>query len=91
MLSELYYENALLQWSMDSSLFVFLKVATKTSYWICKNVLGSRLRKSGKVLPTLILDMIEETVMVLVLITGGGLILKTLRIDERFRGIKLHF
>ena len=44
--------------------------------------MGSRFITTGKVLPALILDMTEEPVMVLVLITGGRLILKTLRIDE---------
>lgn len=82
MLSELYYGNTILQWSTASLLFVCLLVASKTFYWICKNVLASRLKKSGKVLPALIIDMIEEPVIVLVLIAGLRLILRTLSIDK---------
>ncbi|MCH7829795.1 MAG: mechanosensitive ion channel [Proteobacteria bacterium] len=81
-MNNLYYGNTVLAWITAGGLILVSLVLGKTLYWVFKNVCGPILRKSGRKLFGIIIDMIEEPIVFMAVIVGIRYSLKTLTLSD---------
>jgi MscS family membrane protein len=81
-MNNLYYGNTVLAWIIAGSLVLLSLVLGKTLYWSFRNVVGPVVRKSGRELLGIVIDMIEEPVVFMAVIVGIRVSLKSLELSS---------
>ena len=82
-MNNLYYENTVIEWLTAGGLVLISLVLGKTLYWLFKNVCGPKIRKSGRKLFGIIIDMIEEPIVFMAVIVGIRYSLETLNLSDQ--------
>lgn len=80
-MNNLYYGNSVLAWIIAGALVLLSLVLGKTLYWSFKNVAGPIIRKSGRELLGIIIDMVEEPIVFMAVILGIRLSLNSLELS----------
>lgn len=78
MWSELYYGNTIKDWAIALSIIFGSLIFGKLVYWFLKNIIGFFTKKTKNRLDDIILDMIEEPVAFVIVLTGILFGVKTL-------------
>ena len=81
-MNDLYYGNTVLAWISAGALILLSLVLGKIIYWSVKNVAAPVIRKSGRELISIIIDMIEEPVIFMAVILGIRYSLNTLTLTD---------
>lgn len=81
-MNDLYYGNTVLEWLSAGALILVSLVLGKTIYWLIKNIAGPVIRKSGRELLDLVIDMIEEPIVFMIVIVGIRYSLNTLNLTD---------
>jgi len=81
-MNNLYYGNTILAWIIAGSLVLLSLVLGKTLYWAFRNVVGPFIRKSGRELLSIVIDMIEEPIIFMAVILGIRVSLKSLELSN---------
>lgn len=80
-MNNLYYGNSVLAWITAGALVLLSLVLGKTLYWAFKNVAGPIIRKSGRELLGIVIDMVEEPIVFMAVILGIRLSLNSLKLS----------
>lgn len=81
-MNDLYYGNTILAWVTAGGLILLSLVIGKSLYWVFKHVAGPTLKKSGRELLILVVDMVEEPVVFMAVIVGIRFSLNSLTLGE---------
>jgi MscS family membrane protein len=81
-MNNLYYGNTVLAWVTAGALILLSLVLGKTLYWSIKNVGAPIIRKSGRELLGIVIDMIEEPIVFMAVILGIRFSLDTLILSD---------
>ena len=93
-MNTIYYGNTLLEWSIASGLVLLSFILGKAVYWLCKKIGARLLQDSRKVFLNIVIDMIEEPIVFMIVLTGIHYSLTTLELTEtvaRNAGYTLNF
>lgn len=81
-MNNLYYNNTILAWIIAGALILASLVLGKAAYWSIKNVGGPIIRKPGRELLSIVIDMIEEPIIFMAVLFGIRYSVSTLTLSD---------
>jgi len=81
-LSQTFYGNSLMAWSLSLAMILFSSILGKIVYWFFSKVVRAFTRRTKTNLDDIIVDMIEEPIVFAIIVTGIWFALSILVLPE---------
>ncbi len=81
-MNNIYYGNTVLEWTIAGGLILLSLILGKMIYWLFKIFGTPWLQRSGRVFLSIVIDMIEEPIVLIIVIAGMRYSLNTLKLTD---------